>query len=192
MKKLIKICSTLIISLNLMILNGYEARSAEKLFLFKGNFSRNISIKNLEEFTKSKKASGTIYNLIQLTGQKEKVVAELLTQEIELPLTLTSKLIYSKIGAAILEKIGEIIYPHKFQNKEIIYPALRSAIIKSIVLGEEKVSIIKFLKAYPNKNVTINLNKLDQTLLKVESMSELLKFFSNSPLEKLKEGSSKT
>ena len=44
----------------------------------------------------------------------------------------------------------------------------------------------------PNKNVAIDLNALTKTLKKVESLKELIKFYADSPLKKLKDGRSST
>jgi len=74
---------------------------------------------------------------------------------------------------------------------KISIPALRSGIIKAIAKGNEKINLINFLEAYPNKVMAINVTTLNKTISKVESMSELVQFFSDSPLEKLKQGNSK-
>ena len=50
--------------------------------------------------------------------------------------------------------------------------------------------MIDFFKAYPNKNIAINLNALSKALKKAESLKELIEFYSNSPFKKLKDGSS--
>ena len=171
---------------------GGRAKSAENLYLYYGMFSRSISIEDIKSLAETKKAYGTLSNIIKLTNNDEKIISEMLNQEIEAPLVLTSKLLNSKIGNAIIEKAIIIIYPNRYKHESISKPALRSAIIKAIRIGNEKINIINFLEAYPNKNVAINLTELYKTISKVESISELVKFFSNSPLEKLKEGSSKT
>ena len=181
-----------LISFFLLITTGNRAHSAENLHIYYGMFSRSISIEDIKNLAETKKATGRLSNIIKLTNNDEKLIAEMLNQEIEAPLVLTSKLLNSKIGNAIIEKAIIIVYPNRYKNESISKPALRSAIIKAITIGNEKINIINFLEAYPNKNVAINLTELYKTISKVESISELVKFFSNSPLEKLKEGSSKT
>ena len=168
------------------------AYSAEQLILYKGIFSRTILIKDLKDFSKTKRAKGTIKNIIKLTNQNEVDVANILNEEIELPLMLTSKLIHSKIGTAIIKKAGEIVYPNRHKDEKISSPAIRSAVIKAIVDGDEKINLINFLEAYPNKSIAINVTALNKTVSKVESMSELVQFFSDSPIKKLKEGRSES
>ena len=56
----------------------------------------------------------------------------------------------------------------------------------------DKINLIDFFKAYPNKNIAIDLNALSKTLKKVDSLKELIEFYSESPFKKLKDGRSST
>ena len=98
----------------------------------------------------------------------------------------------SKIGEVFLNRLSKIIYPNKIVNKKLSTKAIRSGIIVSSYNNNEKINLIDFFKAYPNKNIAINLNALSKTLEKVESLKELIKFYSNAPFKKLKDGSSNT
>ena len=42
------------------------------------------------------------------------------------------------------------------------------------------------IEAYPTKTIILNVNALSKVLNKVESISELFNFFTNSPLDKIK------
>ena len=64
--------------------------------------------------------------------------------------------------------------------------ALRSSVIKGLYIGEGKINLIKFFESYPTKTVILNVNALSKVMNKVESISELLKFFTDNPLEKIK------
>ncbi len=59
--------------------------------------------------------------------------------------------------------------------------------IKGIDLGEGKINLIRFFESYPTKTVILNAGALSKTLNKVESINELLKFFTDSPLNKIKD-----
>ena len=76
--------------------------------------------------------------------------------------------------------------------KNIGTKAIRSGIIISSHKNNQKISLIDFFKAYPNKNIAIDLNALSNSLKKVESLKELIEFYSNSPFKKLKDGRSST
>ena len=64
--------------------------------------------------------------------------------------------------------------------------ALRASVIQGINLGSGKINVINFFESYPTKTVILNVNALSKIMNKVESITELLDFFTNSPLEKIK------
>ena len=98
----------------------------------------------------------------------------------------------SRIGEVFLSRISKIIHPNKISNKNIGTKAIRSGIILGSYNNNEKINLIDFFKAYPNQNVAINLKALRQALKKAESLKELIEFYSDSPLKKLKDGRSNT
>ena len=182
----------LIIIKLIFIGNIMPLKAAEEIIFYKGIFSRKILVKDLEEFVKTNKPNKKISNLIKLSNQKKEDVSILIKQEFDLPLVLTSNILNGKIGNVIIKRASKIIYPNKNKNPNISMPAIRSGIIKGIVLGGGKINLILFFKSYPNKVIAIDVDSLSKTIDKVESMSDLINFFSNSPLEKLKEGGSNT
>jgi len=64
--------------------------------------------------------------------------------------------------------------------------ALRASVIQGINLGNGKINLINFFEGYPTKTVILDVSALSKVMNKVESISELLNFFTNSPLEKIK------
>ncbi len=64
--------------------------------------------------------------------------------------------------------------------------ALRSSVIKGLYIGEGKINLVSFFESYPTKTVILNVNALSKVMNKVQSISELLEFFTNKPLEKIK------
>ena len=169
-----------------------NVEAAEKLYLYKGTFNRSIKIEELQNFKMTNKASTKLRNLIKLTNQKEKELLKILTIKIEVPIRTSSRLMNSKIGIVFLKRLSKIIYPNKISNKEISTKAIRSGILLSSFHNNQEINLIDFFKAYPNKNVAIDLNALSKTLKKVKSLKELIEFYSNSPLKKLKDGRSST
>ena len=180
------------ITLLILLFLTPSAKGAETIFLYKGNFSRKIKIEELYKFKKSKVASNKLKSLIKITNQKEKDLHKVLSYEIELPLRTSSKLMNSKIGEVFLSRISKIIHPNKILNKKIGIKAIRSGILLSSYNNNQKINLLDFFTAYPNKNIAINLNALGKTLKKVESLKELIKFYSDSPFKKLKDGRSST
>ena len=98
----------------------------------------------------------------------------------------------SKIGEVFLNRLSKIIYPNKISDKELSTKAIRSGILLSSFNNNQKIDLIDFFQAYPNKNVAIDLNALNKTLKKVKSLKELIEFYSDSPFKKLKDGRSNT
>ena len=169
-----------------------KANSAETIFLYKGTFNRKIEVEELSKFQKTKKASTKLKSLIKITNQNQKQLHKILSYEIDVPLKASSKLMNSKIGEVFLNRISKIIHPNKVSNKNISIKAIRSGIILSSFNNNQKVTLINFFKSYPNKSIAINLNTLGKMLNKVESLKELIEFYSDSPFKKLKDGSSNT
>ena len=167
-----------------------NAKSAETLFLYQGTLSRQINIDELYEFQRTKRPSRKLKNIMKITNQNEKDLFNILSYEIEVPLKSSSRLLKSKIGEVFLERLSKIIHPNKISDKNIGKKAIRSGIILSSYNNNQKINLIDFFKAYPNKNIAINISSLRKTLKKAESLKELIKFYSNSPFKKLKDGSS--
>jgi len=158
--------------------------SAEKINLYVNIFSRSITLKELEDFSNSGVSEGFLKKILK--KQDQGLIKEFLTKEYKAPIELTSRLLYSEIGSVVLKKISKIIYPDRIPKESISVLALKTATIKAIAERDDSISILTFLKAYPSKIIAINVMELSRVINKVESMNELVKFFSDSPLEKLK------
>ncbi len=160
------------------------ANAAQKITFVKGIFTRSITIKEIEEFAERGIKKGFLGKIIR--KKDEEKIRAVLTKEYNAPIVLTSRLLYSEIGNALLKRISKVLYSSKLPDKSMSILAIRSGTIKAINIGKDKISIISFLKAYPGNVISIDVTELYKVLNKVESMSELMKFYSDSPLEKLK------
>ncbi|WP_257473454.1 alpha/beta hydrolase [Prochlorococcus marinus] len=175
-----------------MLFFSPSVKGAERLFLYKGTFSRNIKIEELYKFRETEIPSTKLKNLIRITNQNEKELLKFLSYEIEIPLTASSKLMNSKIGEVFLSRLSKIVHPNKILDKKIGIKAIRSGLILSSYKNNQKINLIDFFSSYPTKNIAINLNALSKALKKVESVKELIEFYSDSPFKKLKDGRSST
>ena len=177
----------------LIILFFYpNAKSAENIFLYKGNFSRTIEIKELNKFNETRKPSNQLKSLMKLTNINDKDLYNFLSYKIEVPLKSSSRLMKSKIGEVFLRRLSKIVYTNKISNIKISTKAIRSALILSSYKNNESINLIDFFKEYPSKNIAIDLNSLKKALEKVDSLKDLIDFYSNSPFQKLKDGRSST
>ena len=123
---------------------------------------------------------------MRATGSPDKEIREVLNKDFEIPITIASKLVYSEIGNVFLTRLASIIHPPLADDKRTGMLALRASVIQGIVLGNGKINLINFFEGYPTKTVILDVNALSKVMNKVESISELLDFFTNSPLEKIK------
>ena len=176
----------------LILFFNQSAKGAENLFLYKGTFSRSIKIEELSKFRLTKKPSNKLKNLIMITGQKEKDLHNILSTKIEFPIKTSSKLMNSRIGEVFLSRLSKIIHPNKISNIKLSTKALRSGLLIGSFNNNQKIDLIDFLKAYPNKNIAFDLNALSKTLKKIDSLKELIEFYADSPFKKLKDGRSST
>ena len=176
----------------LILFFNQSAKGAENLFLYKGTFSRSIKIEELSKFKLTKKPSNKLKNLIKITGQKEKDLHKILSTKIEFPIKTSSKLMNSRIGEVFLSRLSKIVHPNKISNIKLSTKAIRSGLLIGSFNNNQKINLIDFLKAYPNKNIAFDLNALSKTLKKVDSLKELIEFYADSPFKKLKDGRSST
>ncbi len=158
---------------------------AERIMLIKGIFSRSITIDELEQFTNQGIKKGFLKR--NLKKKDEEKILNLLNREHKAPIVLTSKLLSSNIGNVIINRISKIIYPLRIEDEATRGLAIKAATIKALAEGNEKISFLSFIKAYPSDVVAINIDEANKVMVKVESMSELVEFFTNSPLDKLKQ-----
>lgn len=165
---------------------GKPALAAEDVALVSGAFRRSIPVQEFEHLAETGEAIGMLGNLLEFSGQEPEQVAKLLNQSISLPLVLTSRLIETRIGEAIIRKVSKIIYPIYTPQPEVSVPAIRAGVINGLQ-SSKGLTAVSFLKAYPNEVMAVNLPALFGVMEKAESIAGLVQFFSDSPLDGLKE-----
>lgn len=158
--------------------------AAENLVFVSGAFRRSIAVADLDHLASTGQARGLLSDVLSLAKQKPEEVAKLLKAELALPLVLTSRLLSTRIGEAILNRVGRIIYPLKANRVGI--PALRAGVINGLVAGDGKLSAIGFLRAYPADELEVNIPALLSLMQKASSISQLVNYFSDSPLDGLR------
>ena len=163
------------------------ALAAKDVALVSGAFRRSIPVKDIEHLAKTGEARGLLEQLLVLSKQDPEDVAKLLNQKLDLPLVLTSRLINTRIGEAIIRRVGQILYPIYTPQPEVSIPALRAGVINGLHNSGDGLTAVDFLTAYPNEVLAVNLPALFSVIDKAQSISGLVQFFSDSPLDGLKE-----
>jgi hypothetical protein len=160
------------------------ATAAENLVFVSGAFRRSIPVADLEFLAATGQPRGLLADVLRLGGQRPADVAGLLNQSATLPVVLVSRLLHTRIGDALLHRLARIIYP--LYAREVGIQALRSALVLGIEQGDGRISVITFLRAYPNRNMEINLPALMALMQRASSIGDLVRFFSESPLDGLR------
>jgi hypothetical protein len=158
--------------------------AAENLVFVSGAFRRSITVAELEHLAQTGQAQGLLVDVLRLSKQNPKDVAKLLNQSVSLPVTLVSRLLNTRIGEAILERLAQIVYPLRASKAGV--PALRSAMVMGVVAGNGSISPLSFFQAYPAQEMEVSIPALMNLLSKANSIAELVRFFSESPLDGLR------
>jgi len=164
------------------------ARAAESLVFVSGAFRRSIQVTDLEWLAKTGEPRGLMADVLRFTNQDPALMAALLNQSITLPVTLMSRLLNTRIGEALLSRLAQVIFPLKASDAGL--PALRSALVMGTVKGDGSLSALSFLRAYPTRELQVDIPALLALIDKASSVTELVRFFSESPLDGLRNGNS--
>jgi hypothetical protein len=166
------------------------AQAAKEVAFVSGAFRRSISVADLAYLAETGKARGLVADILKLGRQDPADVAKLLNQKLDLPLVLTSRLMSTRIGDVIIRRVATIIYPLKVPAPSVSVPAIRAGVINGLQMGSGGLDAIRFLEAYPAEVMEVNIPALMAVVQKAESIAGLVKFFSESPLDGLKNGDS--
>ena len=161
-------------------------QAATDVALVSGAFRRSIPVKEIKHLAETGEAIGLLGDLLELSKQDPQEVSQMLNQSLDLPLVLTSRLINTRIGEAILRRVARIIHPIYTPEPEVSVPAIRAGVISGLQ-SEDGLTAVSFLKGYPNAVMAVNLPALFGVIEKAESIAGLVQFFSDSPLDGLKE-----
>ena len=164
-----------------------KVQSAEQIKITYSIFSRTININSLKRYSLTGKAEKNLNRLLRTTNASNEEILKIINKNFDIPLPIASKLLYSEIGNIILSRLSEVIHPPNARDEITGKLALRSSVIKGIYMGEGKINLIRFFENYPTKTVILNISALRKILNKVESINELLKFFTDSPIKKIKD-----
>ena len=175
-----------ILIISQLLFNISKANAAEEIKIIYSIFSRTIKVNSLKVFAEEGDSTKKLKRILKATGSPDKEIRSVLNKEFEIPITIASKLVYSEIGNVFLTRLSSILHPPRADDERTGMLALRASVIQGIKIGNGKINLINFFKGYPTKTVILDVNALSKVMNKVESISELLDFFTNSPLEKIK------
>ena len=169
-----------------IFLNVSQANAAEEIKIIYSIFSRTIKVNSLKTFAEEGNSTKNLRRILKATRSPDKEIRSVLNKDFEVPITIASKLVNSEIGNIFLTRLSSIVHPSRADDERTGMLALRASVIQGINIGNGKINLITFFEAYPTKTIILDVNALSKVMNKVESISELLEFFTNSPLEKIK------
>jgi len=169
-----------------LLFNVPKVNAAEEIKIIYSIFSRTIKVDSLKTYAEKGNSTKRLKKILKTTGSPDKEIRAVLNKEFEIPITIASKLVYSEIGNVFLTRLSSIIHPPRANDERTGMLALRASVIQGIKIGDGKINLIRFFEGYPTKTVILDVNALSKVMNKVESISELLEFFTTSPLEKIK------
>ena len=184
--KFLKIKIFFIILISQLISCFSETQAAEEIKITYSIFSRTIKVNSLKTFAEGGNSTRKLKRVLKTTGSTDKEIRSVLNKDFEVPITIASKLVYSEIGNVFLTRLSSIIHPSRADDERTGMLALRASVIQGIQKGDGKINLIKFFEKYPTETVILDVSALSKVMNKVESIAELLDFFTNSPLEKIK------
>lgn len=176
--------SGLVVALSLALPIPLPVRAADNLVFVSGAFRRSIAVSDLDVLARTGVARGLLVDVLRFSGQQPAEMAKLLNQSISLPVTLVSRLLNTRIGEALLQRLAQVVFPLKARNVGL--PALRSAVVMGLINGNGSLSAVSFLKAYPASDLEVNIPALMALIQKASSVTELVRFFAESPLDGLR------
>ena len=166
-----------------LLLNISKTNAAEEIKIIYSIFSRTIKVSSLKTYAEEGYSTKRLKKILNATGSSDEEIRSVLNKDFEIPITIASKLVYSEIGNVFLTRLSSIIHPPRATDERTGMLALRASVIQGINIGNGKINLVNFFEGYPTKTVILDVSALSKVMNKVESISELLTFFTNSPLE---------
>ena len=185
-KKFLIVKTFFIFIISQLIFNISKANAAEEIKIIYSIFSRTIKVNSLKTFAEEGDSTRKLKRILKATRSTDEEIRTVLNKDFEVPITIASKLVYSEIGNVFLTRLSSVIHPPRANDERTGMLALRASVIQGIKMGNGKINLIRFFESYPTKTIVLDVNALSKVMNKVESISELLEFFTNSPLEKIK------
>lgn len=167
-----------------LCLGSPAAQAAENVVFVSGAFRRSIPVADLVHLAETGQARGLLGDVLRLSRQDPQTVAKLLNESVSLPVVLVSRLLNTRIGEVLLQRLAQIVFP--LNASSVGLPALRSAVILGIADNNKGLSALSFLRAYPTQELAVSLPALMGLMSKASSISDLVRFFSDSPLDGLR------
>jgi predicted dienelactone hydrolase len=154
-----------------------SAQAAERVEFGIDPIKLGVSVKELETYGKEKRAGKELDSFLKLMKEEDRTyIRQLLTVRSEFTALQISQLLYSAMGEKVLTYLGDLVplvsrnsagEIHKSNGAE----AIRSGLV--LAAGDpDGLSLVNFLRKYPNPTVHLNVEKGFEITNKIEKLSK--------------------
>jgi hypothetical protein len=151
-------------------LSAREAIAAERIVLKYKIFEASIPVAELAELAETGEVSPTLDGYLTLAQQEPRRVRQALTHQIEVDALLLDRVLNSRMGEAILDQVGETIYPpSQTANQE----AIRAALVMS-AQDDDRINLIEVMQNYPTEEVYVDVDRLVATYEQINAFQRRL------------------
>lgn len=160
-----------------ILLFSTNVNAAERAVFKYRILRQSVSVPELARFAETGEVSTTVGAYIRMAGQAPEQVRQPLTREIKVNPLLLYRVLNSRVGDVVLDKMSEVIHtPDKVGSRQ----ALRAAIMTS-ALSNNQITLIEVLQNYPTQDVHIDGDRLVELYNQLSALAGRLPINLNLP-----------
>lgn len=149
--------STLLLgtALGTFLSNG-SASASEQITLQYGIFGETVPMSELDELSKTGKASGALKEILDIAHEDQNEAQEILNEEVAVDVATLYKLLKTKPGEFVLSELAKVIHLNGYVAG---VPALRAAFVNSAA-DDGKMTLLEVFQNYPTQTMYVNAAQL--------------------------------
>ena len=141
-------------------LSNSSANASEYITLQYGLFGETVPIGELNELSKTGKASGALKEILDIAHEDQTEAQKILNEQVEVDVTTVYRLLNTTPGKFVLSELAKVIHIDGYVAG---VPALRSAFINSAAT-DNQISLLEVFQNYPTKTMYVNVAQLKKDI----------------------------
>ena len=146
-------------ALGTFLSNG-NANASEYITLQYGLFGETVPISELNELSKTGKASGALKEILDIAHEDQTDAQKILNEQVDVDVTTVYRLLNTKPGEFVLSELAKVIHIDGYVAG---VPALRAAFINSAAT-DNQISLLEVFQNYPTKTMYVNVAQLKKDI----------------------------
>ncbi len=138
------------------LLSHNNANASEYITLQYGMFGETIPIEELNELSKTGKASGALKEVLDIAHEDQTEAQKILNEEVAINVATLYKLLNTKPGEFVLSELAKVIHIDGYVAG---VPALRAAFVNSAA-SDNRLSLLEVFQNYPTETMYVNVAQL--------------------------------